>query len=71
MELADLADHRSSMEDPISTTYRNHTVYEVPPPTAVCFPIILSLHAGPEHHVRLRSEHGFATLQLLMLLLQG
>ena len=31
----DLADHRSEITDPICSTYRNHTIYEVPPPTAV------------------------------------
>lgn len=31
MTAADLADHRSTLEDPISTTYRGHTVYECPP----------------------------------------
>jgi len=30
---ADLAAHRTVFPDPISTTYRGHKVYEVPPPT--------------------------------------
>jgi gamma-glutamyltranspeptidase len=31
----DLAAHRTAFVDPISTTYRGHRVYEVPPPTQV------------------------------------
>ena len=31
MTAGDLADHRSSFDDPISTTYRDYTVYECPP----------------------------------------
>jgi gamma-glutamyltranspeptidase/glutathione hydrolase len=30
---ADLADHEGEWGEPISTTYRGHTVYETPPPT--------------------------------------
>ena len=35
MELEDLAAHRSTFTRPISTTYRGHRVYEIPPPTQV------------------------------------
>ena len=31
LSLKDLANHRARWEDPISTTYRGHTVYEAPP----------------------------------------
>jgi len=31
MTVSDLAAHRSTFEDPISTTYRGHTIYECPP----------------------------------------
>jgi gamma-glutamyltranspeptidase len=31
----DLAAHRTAFVEPISTTYRGHRVYEVPPPTQV------------------------------------
>ena len=31
MTLADLASHRSTFEDPISTTYRGHRIHECPP----------------------------------------
>ncbi len=30
---ADLGAHRTAFVDPLSSTYRGHTVYEVPPPT--------------------------------------
>jgi gamma-glutamyltranspeptidase/glutathione hydrolase len=33
LSLKDLADHRSDWVEPITTTYRGHTVYEFPPPT--------------------------------------
>jgi gamma-glutamyltranspeptidase/glutathione hydrolase len=33
LNLKDLADHRSDWVEPITTTYRGHTVYEFPPPT--------------------------------------
>ena len=33
LRLKDLADHRSDWVEPITTTYRGHTVYEFPPPT--------------------------------------
>ena len=32
---ADLAAHRSAVVPPISTVYKGHRVYEVPPPTQV------------------------------------
>ena len=32
---ADLAAHRSAVVEPISTEYKGHRVYEVPPPTQV------------------------------------
>ena len=35
MQAADLELHRSVTTRPIHTTYRGHTVYEVPPPTQV------------------------------------
>ena len=35
MQGADLELHRSVTTRPIHTTYRGHTVYEVPPPTQV------------------------------------
>lgn len=35
MEAADLEKHRTAFVEPISTTYRGHRVYEVPPPTQV------------------------------------
>ena len=35
MTLDDLAHHRSTVTRPIHTTYRGHTIYEVPPPTQV------------------------------------
>ena len=35
MELEDLAAHRSTFTRPISTTYRGHRIYEIPPPTQV------------------------------------
>jgi Gamma-glutamyltranspeptidase len=31
----DLAAHRTAFVEPVSTTYRGHRVYEVPPPTQV------------------------------------
>lgn len=33
MTAEDLAAHRTAFVEPISTTYRGHRVYEVPPPT--------------------------------------
>lgn len=33
MKLDDLEQHRSTVTRPIHTTYRGHTIYEVPPPT--------------------------------------
>ena len=35
MRLDDLEQHRSTVTRPIHTTYRGHTIYEVPPPTQV------------------------------------
>lgn len=35
MAAADLAAHRSHPTRPIHTTYRGHTIYEIPPPVAV------------------------------------
>ena len=35
MELEDLAAHRTSFVDPITTIYRGYNVYELPPPTQV------------------------------------
>jgi len=32
---ADLAAHRTAIVPPISTVYKGHRVYEVPPPTQV------------------------------------
>ena len=35
MELEDLAAHHTSFVNPITTTYRDYHVYELPPPTQV------------------------------------
>lgn len=35
MAAEDLASHRSHPTRPIHSTYRGHTVYEIPPPVAV------------------------------------
>jgi gamma-glutamyltranspeptidase/glutathione hydrolase len=35
LSLGDLSLHRSITTRPIHTTYRGHTIYEVPPPTQV------------------------------------
>ena len=35
MAAEDLAAHRSHPTRPIHTTYRGHTIYEIPPPVAV------------------------------------
>ena len=40
LSLDDLSLHRSIVTRPIHTTYRGHTIYEVPPPTQVGSPII-------------------------------
>ena len=38
MALEDLAEHHTRKQEPISTSYRGLTVYEVPPPTHVSSP---------------------------------
>ena len=35
MAAADLAAHRSHPTRPVHSTYRGHTIYEIPPPVAV------------------------------------
>lgn len=48
MENEDLAAHRTRFNDPISTTYRGHTVYEIRPPTQAsppsCASVLTALH---------------------------
>lgn len=44
MDLEDLADHRTSFVEPITTTYRGHKIYELPPPTQVESKSIACLH---------------------------
>ncbi len=44
MKLDDLERHRSTVTRPIHTTYRGHTIYEVPPPTQARH--FQSLHAA-------------------------
>ena len=49
---SDLAAHRSAVVEPISTEYRGHRVYEVPPPTQVPAPFAV---AAKYHQPILRS----------------
>ena len=42
---ADLAAHRTAIVPPISTVYKGHRVYEVPPPTQVRFLLKRDPHA--------------------------
>ena len=46
MKLDDLERHRSTVTRPIHTTYRGHTIYEVPPPTQASTFSLYMLHNG-------------------------
>ena len=47
MSLEDLLGHRTTFVDPISTTYRGHRIYEVPPPTQARFNYLRTTECAP------------------------